>query len=118
VRARITSRYEVLYRVHLLCGQSTPIGGYLRAPVVPRALAVGLMPLPASCSSSGSFRLPYRSCGEVVAQPLCPGLADVELRTDRADGRNAIRCQLISEHFDCLPTERVRNARAAGYAIR
>ena len=63
--------------------------------------------LPASGLRSGTFRPTRSSCSEVVPQPLRPGLANVELRADRADRRNAMRCQLIGEYLGCLFTERV-----------
>jgi hypothetical protein len=49
---------------------------------------------------------------------LRAGLANMELRADRADRRNAIRCQLIGEYLGCLFTERVRVICAVGYAAR
>jgi hypothetical protein len=45
-------------------------------------------------------------------------LADVELSADRADRRNAIRCQMIGEYLGCLLLKRVRNACATGRAVR
>jgi len=74
--------------------------------------------LPASGLRSGTFRPTRSSCSEVVPQPLRPGLANVELRADRADRRNAMRCQLIGEYLGCLFTERVQVIRTSGYAAR
>jgi hypothetical protein len=42
----------------------------------------------------------------------------VELRANRADRGNTIRCQLTGEYLRYLFTERVRDTRAAGHAIR
>lgn len=47
-----------------------------------------------------------------------PGLADVQPSTDRADRRNAIRCQLTGEYLGRLLLKRVRTARATGRALR
>jgi hypothetical protein len=44
------------------------------------------------------FRPPRSSCGKVVPQLLRPELADVELRTDSADGGNTSSCQVSREH--------------------
>jgi len=46
------------------------------------------------------------------------GLADVELRADRTNRGNAIRCQLAREHLRCLLAQRVQGIRAVGHAAR
>ena len=74
----------------------------MRAAVVPSS--------PVRCPGSASRRLftqrdfppACAPCSEVVPQPLRTGLADVELRADRADRGNAIRCQLIGEYLGRL----------------
>jgi hypothetical protein len=49
-------------------------------------------PSPASRSRSVILSPSRSSCSEILSQPLRPGLADVQLRTDGTDRRNAVRC--------------------------
>lgn len=54
----------------------------------------------------------------MVPQLLRRMLANVELRADRTDRRNAMCRQLTGEYLGRLFTERIRVIRAARYAIR
>jgi hypothetical protein len=62
-------------------------------------LAVGLTSVFASCSRSGTFHPPCSSCGEVVSQPLRPGLANMQLSADRAHRGNPVRREVVGEQF-------------------
>jgi hypothetical protein len=37
------------------------------------------------------------TCGEIISQPLCSGLADVELSADRSHRGNSVRRELLDE---------------------
>ena len=123
-RERVSQAPNVARSATSACHRGPALTWLLRRSAATRALWSPLEPrpwlefLPASCSCSGTFCPPCGSCSEVIAQPLRPGLAHVELRADRVDRRNVIRCQLIGEYLGCLLTQWVRVIRAAGYPIR
>ena len=53
------------------------------------------------------FHLPCNSRGQIVSQPLRPGLADVELSADRAHRGNPVRRELPGEQLSRLLPQRV-----------
>jgi hypothetical protein len=93
-------------------------GGYSRAPLAAGPWAVGLTPVPGSCSRGGTLRPPRSSRGKEVPQPLCPGLADVQLSADRAHRGNPVRRELRGEQLGRLLLQRVRVASGPGRARR
>jgi hypothetical protein len=64
--------------------------------------------LPASCLRCRAFRPACSSPGEVVSQPLRPGLADVELSADPAHGGNPVRRELPGKQLSRPLPQRVR----------
>ena len=76
-----------------------------RIPCQPRPW---LEAFPSGCSCSGTFHPHCSSRDEVVLQPLCPGLADVELSADRAHRGNLVGLELRGEQLGCLLLQWVR----------
>jgi hypothetical protein len=48
------------------------------------------------------FAIPAGLCGKVLPEALCTWLADVELSTDRPNGRDAIFRKLLCKQFGRL----------------
>ena len=66
----------------------------------------------------GALRLPCSCRGEVVSQPLCPGMADMELSADRAHRGNPARRQLPCEHLSRPLLQRIRAEPGPGCSAR
>ena len=63
------------------------------------------------------FSLRLLTCGETVSQPLCSGLADVELSADRTNLGNPVRRKLLGEHLSRLLLQGIRSGPAVRRVI-